>query len=276
MKRNIFSTLILVVLASMTMLLLQGCDKEETLTPQDFAPPTNFKAVAKSGSVTLSWTASVDDGIATFAGYRVQIYNASNVKIDSVQITGTTLTKSGLTNGDNYTFKIRSVKSNGDVSVELSLLWGPTQRFSAARIYEFDSNGNPSGLQFSSGNTFSFSSGPPLGNNTGNIDLWIDGRSNGTPLLKSPSDEDFASPGWRTTKLYETGETSLENPVDFPDQSAFRTSPGLTIVANKIYLAITQDGHYVRFQASAVQGTAPNRYVDITIAYNSGSGAWAK
>ncbi|MBI3194465.1 MAG: fibronectin type III domain-containing protein [Ignavibacteriae bacterium] len=273
MKRNIFSILILVVLGSISMLLLSGCDKEETLTPQDFAPPTNFKAIAKSGSVTLTWTASVDDGIATFAGYRVQVYNASNVKIDSVQITATTFTKTGLTNGDNYTFKIRSVKSNGDVSVELSLLWGPTQRFSAATIYEFDSS-NPSGLQFSSGNTFPFSSSSP--DNRANIDLWIDGRSNGTPLLKSPSDEDFASSGWRTTKLYETIATSLDDAVDFPDESAFRTSPGLTIVANKVYLAITQDGHYARFQASAVQGTAPNRSVNITIAWNSGSGPWAK
>jgi hypothetical protein len=195
------------------------------------------------------------------------------VKIDSVQVTADTYTKSGLTNGDSYTFKIRSVKSNGDVSVELSLQWGPTQRFSTISIYEFDSS-NPSGLQFSSGNTFAFSSASP--DNRPNIDLWIDGRSNGTPLLKSPSDEDFASSGWRVTKLYETSGTSLDSPVDIPDESAFRTTPGLTVVANKVYLAITQDGHYARFQASAIQGTAPNRYVSITIAYNSGSGPWAK
>jgi hypothetical protein len=68
----------------------------------------------------------------------------------------------------------------------------------------------------------------------------------------------------------------MNTQVDVPLISSFRSTPGLTITASKVYFARTADGNYARFQVSAVQGSYPNRYVDVTIAYNSGTGAWAK
>ncbi|GEM_PF-3600374 len=273
MKKNIITLLLLSIAVMAGVIFLSGCTKEDTLTPQDFAPPTNFRALSQTGAVVLYWTRSTDDGVSSFTGYRVMTF-AGTTKIDSFMTTQDTARISGLTNGASYKFKIWSVKSNGDVSIADSLDWGPVNKFgSPARIYEYDSP-QPSGVQFSSANSFSFTSSSP--DNRGNIDLWVDGRSGTDLLIKSPSDEDFSSTGWRATKLYETSATSLETPVSIPASGSFRTTPGYTITANHVYLAITADGHYVRFQVSAVQGTAPNRYIDITIFYNSTTNPWAK
>jgi hypothetical protein len=68
----------------------------------------------------------------------------------------------------------------------------------------------------------------------------------------------------------------MNTQVSVPAIGSFRSTPGLQIIANEVYFAKTADGNYVRFQVSAVQGTAPNRHVNVTIAYNSGTGTWAK
>lgn len=267
-------TFFFILMTTVGMMLLTGCDEEDILTPDEFAPPTNLKALSKDGEVTLYWTASPGATGDDFVGYRIMTRQAS-VLVDSVQVgkTATNHTVTSLTNGQTYTFSVRSVKDNGDVSTEITLQWGPTRRFlTAARIYEFESS-NPSGLKFSDASVLAFSSASP--DNRASIDLWIDGRSNSTPLLKSPHDQSIST-GWRTTQFIETAVSDMNTQVDVPAISSFRSTPGLTITANRVYFARTADGNYARFQTSAVQGTYPNRYVDVLIAYNSGTGAWAK
>lgn len=268
-------TILLTLLSIIGLIFITSCNEEDVLAPEEFAPPTNLKALSRDGEVTLYWTAAPASNADFFAGYRIMTRQGS-VLVDSVQIgkTATSHTVNNLTNGQTYTFSIRSVKTNGDVSTELTLQWGPTRRItSSATIYEFESS-NPSGLQFSTGAVFNFTSAPV--DNRGVIDLWIDGRSNSDPLLKSPHDQTIST-GWRTTYLYQTGVSDMNTQIDIPPLSSFHTTGGLPIIANRVYLARTQDGHYVRFQVSALQGTYPNRYISITtIAYNDGTGAWAK
>lgn len=262
--------IIVAVLGISAMVALQGCSEEETLTPQEFAPPSNFRALSQSGVVVLYWTRSSSDGGSDFAGYRVKTFFGTAM-IDSFQTTLDTARISGLTNGQNYKFKIWSVKDNGDVSIADSIMWGPTVRYGAVPIWEFES-ANPSGLNLATGAVYSFAIA-----NVSNIDLWLDGRSGVDLLLKSPSDEDFASTGWKETKLYETSATSLDQQVNFPAIGSYRSSPGLPIVVGKVYLAILADGSYARFRVTAATLTgAPNRSVSIEIAYNTGTGTWAK
>jgi len=275
MKKH-FILLSVLTMISLTLLLsFSGCNKkEDVIAPEELAPPSNLKALSRDGAVTIYWNHSSSQGADFFVGYQIKV-KLGSTPIDSVVVgkNTTSYTKEGLTNGQSYFFEVRSVNDDGDVSTPVTITWGPTRRFTGARIYEFDSP-QPSGLQFSTGSVFSYSSSSP--DNRSFIDLWIDGRNGGTPLLKSPDDEDFPSSGWRRTLLVETTASDMNTQVDVPPISAFRSTPGLTIVPNKVYFARTADGNYVRFQVSAVQGTAPNRYVDITIAYNSGTGAWAK
>ncbi len=276
MKKSLVVLLSTLVLGLLFIIALPGCSEDEVLKPEEFAPPSNPKALSRDGGVTVSWTASPSVGLSSFIAYRIVVTLAgTQTTVDSAQVGKniTNYTASNLVNGQGYKFAIRSVKDNGDVSQAIEITWGPTRRFTtAARIYEYDSP-NPSGLQFSTNSTFAFRSANP--DNRPYIDLWIDGRSNSTPLLKSPTDQ-LISTGWRTTLFVETSATGMDQQVDVPPISSFRSTPGLTITPNKVYFAKTQDNNYIRFTVSAVQGTAPNRYVDITIAYNSGTGAWAK
>ncbi|MDI6765287.1 MAG: fibronectin type III domain-containing protein [Bacteroidota bacterium] len=269
LKNRRLSTILLAVISLSIGFI--GCEKEDVLAPEEFAPPTNLKALSMDGAVKLSWTAAPAADADFFVGYRIMTKQGTTL-VDSVQVGKTIInhTVSQLTNGQSYTFSIRSVKDNKDVSKDIIIIWGPTIRYAPARIYEFDSQ-NPSGLQFSTGTAMSFSSV-----NKTLVDLWIDGRSNSTPLLKSPHDQTIST-GWKTTQFVETVKSSLDEQVDVPAISEFRSSPGLPIVNNKVYFARTSAGNYVRFQVvGGVQDTAPNRYVDIRIAFNSGFGTWAK
>lgn len=275
MKKSFALLLTTLILGLLFIIALPGCSEDEVLKPEEFAPPSNPKALSRDGSVTVSWTASPSVGLSSFIGYRIVVTVAgTQTTVDSSQVGKniTNYTSSNLVNGQSYKFAIRSVKDNGDFSQAIEITWGPTRRFTPARIYEYDSP-NPSGLQFSTGSTFAFKSSNP--DNRPHIDLWIDGRANTTPLLKSPTDQTMTT-GWRTTLFIETSATGMDQQVDIPPISSFRSTPGLTITPNKVYLAKTQDNNYVRFTVSAVQGTAPNRYLDITIAYNTGTGVWAK
>lgn len=274
MKKHVVLLSLLTMISLMLLISFSGCDKkEDTLAPEELAPPSNLKALSRDGGVTIYWTHSSSQGADFFVGYQIKVKQGSTL-IDSVVVgkSTTSYAKDGLINGQSYVFEVRSVDDDGDVSTAAVIMWGPTVRFAPARIYEFASS-NPSGLQFSTGSVFAFSSSNP--DNRGVIDLWIDGRNNSEPLLKSPHDQNLST-GWRTTQFIETSVSDLNTQVDVPPISQFRSTPGLTIVANKVYFARTADGNYVRFKVSAVQGTSPNRYVDITIAYNSGTGAWAK
>ncbi len=248
-----------------------GCDKEDVLAPEEFAPPTNFRALSMDGQVRLYWTAAPAAKTDDFAGYRIlATLGTDTIKNVRVTKTKTDTTLSNLNNGAIYTFSIRSVKTNNDVSQAVTIQWGPTQRFSTIRIFEFKSD-SVSGLQFSTGQRWSFKYA-----NRDNIDLWIDGRV-GDILLKSPHKYETTLPidSFRVSQLEPTNSLSMDDQVSVP---ATLSQDALIITPNKVYFAKMEEGNYVRFQVTGSGGTVANkdRYVDIKIAYNSGTGAWAK
>jgi len=258
------------------LLSISGCDSEgDVLAPSELAPPSNFKASSGDARVFLSWTATPDAGSGDFVGYRVVTKSTSGTLMDSTTTgpTATSHTVFGLTNGGIYNFTIQSVNDNGEVSENVTAQWGPTVRFGFQSLYEFASL-EASGLDFSPGQRFNFTIA-----NQGVIDLWIDGRGGATPLLKSPDDY-IPSAGWRHTRFVETNATSFDESVAVPDVSAFRSTPGVGIVSGKVYFAITADNNYVKFRVEppGLQVDPANnmRFVNITVAYNSGSGHWAK
>lgn len=251
-----------------------GCDKEgDILTPSELAPPTNLRAGSGNARVFLAWTASPDGGSSDFAGYRILTKNPIGDIIDSSNTTSTAHTVFDLVNGGTYTFEVQSVNTNGSVSQKVTVQWGPTIRYGFQSLYEYEST-EASGLQFLAGQRFNFTIA-----NQAVIDLWIDGRSGATPLLKSPNDF-VPSSGWRRTLFVETGASSFDDFVVVPAVSAFRSTPGLTIVSGKVYYAITADNNYTKFRVEppGVQIDPANnkRFVNITVAYNSGTGQWAK
>ncbi len=269
-------SLLMLFVGAIGLFSFSGCSKDgDVLTPAELAPPTNFKAASGDAKVMLTWTASPDAGSSDFAGYRIVTKNALGLAADSTNTaaTASSYTVLNLINGGIYTFTIQSVKSNGSVSQKVTMQWGPTVRFGFQSLYEFEST-EPSGLQFLAGQRFPFTVA-----NKAVIDLWIDGRGGATPLLKSPSDY-TVSTGWRTTLFVETTASSFDEVVTVPEVASFRSTPGLPIVSGKVYFAITQDGNYAKFRVESpglrVDPANGNRFVNITVAYNSVVGRWAK
>lgn len=276
MIRYMCNGLLLAFVGAIALFGFLGCSKDgDVLTPTELAPPTNLRAASGDARVFLTWTASPDSGSSDFAGYRIVTKTALSVVVDSTNTasTASSYTVSGLVNGGIYTFTIQSVKSNGSVSEKVTMQWGPTVRFGFQSLYEFEST-EPSGLQFLAGQRFPFTVA-----NKAVIDLWIDGRGGATPLLKSPSDY-TVSTGWRTTLFVETTASSFDDVVAVPEVASFRSTPGLPIVSGKVYFAITQDGNYAKFRVESpglrVDPANGKRFVNITVAYNSGAGHWAK
>jgi len=72
--------------------------------------PQNFTAIPGDGQVALSWTSPENDGGAAISHYEVSSDNGSTWVTVS---TGTSHTFTGLTNGIEYTFKVRAVNAIG-------------------------------------------------------------------------------------------------------------------------------------------------------------------
>ena len=86
-----------------------------TTTPVDTTPPsvpTGVSATAGDGQVALSWAASGDSGGAV-AGYRV-FRGGTQV----AQVSGTSYTDSGLTDGTSYGYSVAAYDTAGNVSAQ--------------------------------------------------------------------------------------------------------------------------------------------------------------
>lgn len=94
----------------------KGNGAEATVKAKPVAPattpdaPANFTAVAGDEEVTLSWAAPANDGGAAITGYQV---SADNGQTWAAAGSSTGHTFTGLTNGTEYTFKVRAVNSEG-------------------------------------------------------------------------------------------------------------------------------------------------------------------
>jgi hypothetical protein len=268
MKSSTF--LLTVITISALIISVAGCSKDNgpVSTVNEFLPPSNIRALSKDASVQLIWDASTFQSEPDFARYRI-VTTGATIRTDST--TTTTYIVPGLVNGTVDTFVVFTVKTNGVISKgSEKIIWGPTARYMHRRIFELDAQ-DSSGLIFSSGNVVPF-----LQSNRDSVDIWIDGQNGSVLLLKSPS-LDTATTGWRTTHFAQQAGSGLDQYYPIPGASTI-TATSLGISNTSVYYAVTQNGNYARFVIpNGVQGTAPKRYVDIDIAYNSGpNNPWAK
>ena len=80
-------------------------------------PPTNVSAVATNGSVTVKWSAPVNNGGSPITGYTVTATDTTttaNGGQTCVTTGATSCTITGLTNGDTYTFAVVATNINGN------------------------------------------------------------------------------------------------------------------------------------------------------------------
>jgi predicted small lipoprotein YifL len=108
---TVFAMLLCIALASSLAAcgLLGGGDDDKA---DEGAPsaPQSFTVTAGDKQVSLTWAAPSDDGGSEVTGYEVSKDNGSNYAAAS---SNTSHTFTGLTNGTEYTFKVRAINANG-------------------------------------------------------------------------------------------------------------------------------------------------------------------
>ena len=74
--------------------------------------PRNVQATRDSGGATIDWVVPASDGGSTVISYRIQVWDSSNLAVDTTSTT-TTISVSGLTNGKTYRVAVSALNSVG-------------------------------------------------------------------------------------------------------------------------------------------------------------------
>ena len=102
---------IAICLATTTM--FSGCEPEDNPDSGTNNPSavTDFTATAGDGQVSLTWNKPADNGGMEITGYELTMNNWADKVAKTASERSHTYT--GLTNGTEYTFKVRAVNANG-------------------------------------------------------------------------------------------------------------------------------------------------------------------
>lgn len=282
-----------------------GCNTNDNpVTPTTTAPvaPTGLQATALNDStIRLKWTASTSTGESDFGGYLLSYQitsGAQNVKLSAVTTTDVT----GLKAGTQYTFTLKSRRSNDTLSAtSVSVTWSPSYRFAdVIKLYETAS-------AFGSGlDIYDATAKTPQLLKIANGTLWdicLDTRNEswdiGSPTASSYVDAQgkFTSGAQtgqlaRTTVVYKVidsvsslddifGSQSLDklgNPKEALAHFGDLPSIGQNKTKSFVLVVKTADGNFAKVLVKAtsggtiLQGTAPNRYVEVQVAYQTGAG----
>ena len=264
--------------AALTIIVLVACDG--TTTPVTVTVPNavdSLKATSiDAATVRLKWNASSTTNIN---GYRVTILNTtSGATIGTTTVSGTTIDVNGLTAGTVYLFRVQT-RTADTVSTAREIRWSPAVRVTtmqggAVRIYE-TASGFGSGLRFQGGIALNLT--VARGNEW---DLGINTRSSDTLLIGTP---DFIGYSAITNPRKTKSGASLYSNVDSLNQ-VFDTQVQMDAAGGNYPIILrnttkgfvgafqTVEGNFAKvfFKAAngvILQGTAPNRYVEVEISY---------
>jgi hypothetical protein len=241
---------------------------------------SNLQATSiDNATVRLRWTGS---SAATVTGFRVTVLSSTGMVVRTLTPTSSLEDIGNLTAGTVYTFSVQT-RTRDTVSADRRITWSPATRIRMAsggpvRVYESLST-------FGSG--LSFQGGVAQNRQIADAARWdigLDTRANmagqvtfdiGSPNFTSYSA--FANNGGRKTIV----SSSVYNTIDSLNQ-VFDTQLNVGTVeqlitfttANRgfVFACRTQDGNYAKIFVKAnggvlLQGTAPNRYVEVEISY---------
>ena len=283
-------------------LVIGGCNENDTPTdptPTGVAPKavTNLVAVSLSEtSVGLRWNSPVDTSLA---GYDVSWKSSDGTDSGSVSVapaTDTTQDATGLKVGKTYSFTVKT-KRGTLLSTGVSVTWAGAQRFSndaanaatTIRLYEkASSNGSGLTLDPSLGGPRNMSVATPsaavqLGFIVDPAGKVVIGAAYSFPEFKNVDKFDsntyVSTQSWVANGLSDWFLTqSLDKyiPAD-GNLRAFTFEATVTGTTGQGFVArtgATGNYHYARIFVNNVggkllQGTAPNRYVELTISYQN-------
>ena len=288
--------------ALLATLVVGGCNENDNPvdpTPDPVAPKavTNLLAVSLSEtSVGLRWNAPVDTALT---GYDVSWKSSDGTDSGSVSVapaTDTTENATGLKAGKTYAFTVKTKRGTA-ASTGVSVTWAGAQRFSndaatpatTIRLYEkASSNGSGLTLDPSLGGPKNMSVATPssavqLGFIVDPAGKVVIGAAYSFPEFKNvdkfDSNSYVSSQSWVAMGLNDWFiPQSLDKyiPAD-GNLRAFTfdaTVSGATGQGFVVRTGATGNYHYARVFVNNVggkllQGTAPNRYVELTISYQN-------
>lgn len=271
-------------------LVLVSC--ETTTSPTDpvkTAPgaPTELMATSiDSGTIRIRWVAA-DTG-ATATGFIVVVEEdgSNNPQELPVGSASSTINVSNLTTGTVYNFTVYAVNDTARSGQSPTIKWAPASRYTAnIRLYETESD-------MGSGLMMPNTAGLTIGQG-GMWDLCLDTRGEvydiGSPRNSSYTDEQMPpefpngdvaretliGKVWENVTslddIYEsadlTQETLLEKLLTFNDADASGSAFAFVVK--------TSSGNFAKVMVTAaggklLQGTAPDRYIDLVVSYQSG------
>ncbi len=271
----------LLATATLVALIMVGCN-ENTTDPTDSVPnaPTSLMATSNSSTqISLKWTPPT---AGTFKSYTLQVTATGlDTTFTISDATAAGFVATGLTNGTKYTFSLKSVNGTAKSATAATISWSPATRFANdIRIYEASSS-KGSGLRLYNDITLA----PEVLNISGGS-LWDFGIDNKgiTDSLDSgsPGALSFVIAPRRITlmgKIY-SNVTSLDDIYESADLTV--SSEGaytLPNVATGGYCMVlkTADGNFAKVLIKSVggkilQGTAPDRYCQVEISYQTAKG----
>jgi len=288
--------------ALLATLVIGGCNENDTPTdptPTPVAPKavTNLVAVSLSEtSVGLRWNSPVDTALT---GYNVSWKSSDGTDSGSVSVapaTDTTENATGLKAGKTYAFTVKT-KRGTTLSTGVSVTWAGAQRFTndagtpamTIRMYEFSSSegsvltldpslGGPKNVKAASS-----TSAVQLGfvvNKDGKIDIGAAyAFTEFKKVDKFDSSTYVSTQSWVAMGLSDWFiPQSLDKyiPTD-GNLRGFTFEPTITGATGQGFVVrtgTTGNYHYARVFVNNVggkllQGTAPNRYVELTISYQN-------
>lgn len=259
---------------------ISGCgDDSTTEPPEEFAPPTNLRAVNGNESVVVRWLPSPDEALDEFKRYNIYRGTTSLLSVDPGQLeqlgnkvgsvnAGVDSFKTTVANGTLYYFHVRAEKDDGGFS-------GPSNEVQAAGraegsgeiLEEFASDGD-SGFDFSSGETVSLRQDNP--DRFVLTDVYLGtGAANDDPgsvlSLKSPELLARLNGEWTNRKaLIKIIGTDWD--VNTTTSTGFESQ--FNILVGAVY-AIKTPGtsNYAKLMVESIDGTAGSRSITFRYAY---------
>lgn len=267
---------------------------EDNRTPGK--PDSAMATTTNDSTIRVAWKASIDENDSAFAGYIVKMTDENGtVTTDTVPKNYNPLQVTGLNAGVIYTFEISALFNNGNSSASTVISWSPAYRFtksadgvSTIKLYETASSLG-SGVD-----AYDPDAQGPKTLTVANGEFWTLGLDtrNSKVIIASPSEISYNYPGtpgyteisqdyWDTPSLDVIYDSQALN----YDEDKFSTlaiplDEYTNDISNNLVLIIrTKESgetawHYAKVMIKKVngawlQGTAPNRYIEVEISYQT-------
>ncbi len=283
---------LMLLAAFATVAVLTSCDS--TTDPGDpvvTAPdaPTELMATSTSStSVSVKWTAATSGQAAT--GYIVKVEEVGSGSPQELEIDNPNtviVDISGLVEGTVYEFTAYAVNDTARSGPSPTIKWSPASRHNTVmRLYETDSDMG-SGIELPNTAGLTISQG-------GMWDVCLDTRDElfdiGSPTLSSYTDEklqpEFPNGDVARVTLFGkvwTDVASLDDVFESADltnetlqEKLLRFNTADSTGKQFAFVVKTAAGHFAKVLVKAadgklLQGTAPDRYVELEVSYQNGN-----